>query len=141
MVVQANKQFVMLDRFVAPLCTVDGLQLLEFFLVKSKAAPVHIVIMGGPTDWCLLGLRSPADSVHDPLEHAEILTEARPEEFTVLPFAKPVDVEDSRRRGQRALHFYPVAKIIAHVVATKRKHGHRITPDFADVTVCSSGRF
>src|SRR5690348_14271591 len=40
-------------------------------------------------------------------------------------------MENFRRDPQRTLHLDPVPKIVAHVIAAKRKHRHRVAANFA----------
>ena len=80
-------------------------------------------------------------AVHDPLEHAHVFAEARPDEFAVGVFAEPVHMEDARRLAQRSLHLDPVAEIVAHVVTAERQHRHRIAAHLADRSRSRGRRF
>ena len=79
-----------------------------------------------------LAERAAVGAIHDPLEHAHILAEARPDELAIAVLAEPVHMEDARRLAETALHLDPVAEIIAHVVAAEGQHGHRVAAHFAD---------
>ena len=52
-----------------------------------------------PADRRLARVGAAAAAVDDPLEHAHVLAEARPEKFAVVVLAEPVHVEDARRIG------------------------------------------
>ena len=68
-------------------------------------------------------------ALKDPFQHAAIFAIAWPKEFASLVLAKPVNVKNLRqlgRAGERS-HLEPMRKVIAHVVAAKRKHSHGIT--------------
>src|SRR5258708_27645260 len=78
------------------------------------------------------------DAVYDPFEHAEILAEAGPEKFSVSIFTEPVYVEDARSHAERALHFDPVAEVIAHVISAEGKHGHGVAADRKSTRLNSS---
>src|SRR5713226_6456963 len=62
------------------------------------------------------------DALQNPLQHANVLAIARPQELAVGATAKPVDVEDSRRVGDLAAHRQPVAEVTGHVVAAEGQH-------------------
>src|ERR1700688_4979964 len=68
-------------------------------------------------------------TIHDPLQHAHVLAEARPQELAVFVLAEPVDMIDPGSLAQGALHLDPVPEIIAHVIAAERQHGHWIAAD------------
>ena len=97
--------------------------------------------MGGPADGGFFALGAAADAVDDPLEDAHVFAVAGPEEFAVLVFAEPVDVEDARRGGEGALHLEPVTEVVAHVVAAEGEHGHGVAADFADGAAGGGGGF
>ena len=75
------------------------------------------------------------DALDDPLQHAAVLAEARPQEAAVVVAAEPVDVEDARHlRGVVLLaHVDPVAEVVTGVVADERQHRHRVAADHADL--------
>src|ERR1044071_2433192 len=77
-------------------------------------------------------------AARDPLKHAHVLAEARPDELAFRVAAEPVHPEDLRRTREAAAHLQPVAEVVAHVVATESKHRHRIAPDHADFPVIAA---
>ena len=87
-----------------------------------------------------LGLNVALNAVNDPLEHAGVLAEARPQEAAVVATAEPVNQED-RRHAVAALftHIDPVLQVVTGVVAHERKHSHRIVAQGADAALCCSG--
>ena len=125
-VVQVDEQFLVAEDFLAPRGAVHFLHLLEILAREVESRPFHVVEVGRPADGRLLAAYATVHAIHDPLEHAHVLAEARPQEFAVVALAEPVDVEDARRRAQSALHLEPVTEVVAHMVAAERQHGHGI---------------
>ena len=78
--------------------------------------------------------RGALDPFDRPLQHPDVLAEARPQEPAVLVPAEPVHVEDPRQLGRvRALaHRDPVPEVVAGVVADERQHRHRVPAHDAD---------
>ena len=101
-------------------------------MVDIQLFQVEIVWARQPANGRFERAACPFAAINDPFEHAHILTEARPEEFSVRAFAEPVHVEDERRIGETFSDVHPMAEIIADVVSAERQHRHRIAPDFAD---------
>src|ERR1700753_2329964 len=97
--------------------------------------------MRGPADGRFFSLCASAYSIDDPFQHAHILTETWPEKLTAVILAEPIHMKDARSHGKSALHLDPVTEIIAHVVAAKWKHGHRIAADLSSSARCSRGCF
>ncbi len=81
------------------------------------------------------------DAVDDPLQDAEVVAEAGPEELAVLVAAEPVDVEDPRRVLEPAAEVEPVAEVVAHVVAAEGQHGERVAADLAELAEGGGGHF
>ncbi len=82
----------------------------------------------------------PSDSLEDPLQDAQVVAEARPEELAVFGGAEPVHAEDPRRTRQRAADVEPVLPVVAHVVAAEGQHRHRVAPEHADLARRGGGR-
>ena len=79
----------------------------------------------------------------DPLEDADVLAEAGPDELAVVVLAEPVDDEDLRQlrrvRCSRA-DLQPVGEVVGHVVAAERQHRHRVEAQLADLARGGGGR-
>ena len=59
-------------------------------------------------------------AVDDPLQHAQVVAEARPDEVPLVVRAEPVDVEDLRGLiAQLLAHLEPVREVVAHIVADR----------------------
>src|ERR1017187_10578072 len=121
----------MSHKFASPCRAFPFLQPIEFFVRKVEPRPFVVLVLWVPANRCFLAQGASMRTVHDPLEHSHILAESRPEKLSVLIFAEPVHMEDPRSRAERSLHFDPVPEVVAHVIATERKHGHRVAPDLA----------
>src|SRR6185437_10665086 len=126
---------------VFPLGAINLLQLIEGLSGEIETLPVNVLKVRSPADGRLLAQGAAMDTVDDPLEHAHVLAEAGPEEFTLLVLAEPVDVEDTRRGGEIALHAQPVTEVVAHMVAAEGKHRHGVAADFAYCPSGGSGGF
>src|SRR5580698_3973106 len=124
MVVQIEKKFFVADDLGAPRGAVNGLQLLKLLPRKLQPAPLDILVARYPADGRLASLGAALHAIDDPAQNAHILAETGPEKLSIRVSAKPVHVEDARSRGQAALHFEPVAEVVAHVIAAKWQHGH-----------------
>src|SRR5438445_3035418 len=131
MVVEFDEELFVVDDFTAPGFAVEFLESVEFLARKIQAGPFHIVVIGHPADGSFAALGAYAGTVHNPFEDTHIFAVAGPDEFSFGVFTEPVHVEDARSDGKRALHLDPVTKIIAHVIAAERKHGHGIATNFA----------
>ena len=98
-----------------------------------QAGQVEAFGRGHVADRRLHGVGLAAAAVENPLDHAQVLAVARPEELAVLIGAEPVDVEDLGRVGHPPAHVQPVLEVVAHVVAAEGQHGHRVAADFAEL--------
>src|SRR5262245_27572189 len=97
------------------------------------AAPIEVFIEWHPAERAFHRAGAAVDAVDDPLEDAEVIAEARPEELAVLIAAEPVDVEHSRRVSQAAAELEPVAEVVAHVVAAEWQHRERVAANLAQL--------
>ena len=129
-----DKELFMAHDFLLPGFAVEVLQLVEILLGKVHTLPVHIGEIGHPANGRFLTRGAAVGTVDNPLKNAHIFAEAGPDEITLVIFAEPVDVEDSRSFGQLLAHIEPVAEVCTHVIAAERQHGHGITPNFANRT-------
>ena len=130
---EVDEEFFVADDLSLPGCAIDLLELVEggaeLGFGEVESGPLDVVEVGGPADRRLPGAHPAMDAVDDPLEDAHVLCVAGPEEAAVLVLAEPVDVEDARGDGERALHFDPVAEVVSHVVAAEGQHGHGVAAD------------
>src|ERR1035437_2801439 len=144
MVVEGDEKFFVVHHFALPGRGVNSLKLLErgaeFSSRRVETSPFDVFKVGSPADGGFLALGSAPDAVDDPLENTHVLRVAGPQKTARLVLAKPVDVEDARRIGERPLHLDPVPKVVAHVIAAERQHGHGVATDFADWRSCGCGR-
>src|SRR6476661_1037774 len=82
---------------------VDAQQLVEVGGVDVEAVGVQVGGRRHEAERGLLGAALAVGATEDPLEHAAVLAEARPQEAAALVLAEPVDVEDLRQDGAVAL--------------------------------------
>src|SRR5262249_52713995 len=127
--------------FFAPSVSIKFLQLLECFPVEIETGPFNIFVTWHPPDGGLASQGPTARTVHDPPEHSHVLAESWPHELTLLVLSKPINMKNSGSHGKSGLHFDQVSKIVAHVIPTKREHGHRIAANFPHCSSGSSSRF
>src|SRR5687768_3730700 len=104
---------------LAPLLGLDGEGLLDLLRGHVQTGDVQGVRRRDVTDRRLDGSRGALEALDDPLEHAAVLAEARPQEAAVLVAPEPVHVEDPRQlRGVvRLAGLDPVADVVTAVVA------------------------
>ena len=76
-----------------------------------------------------------------PLDHAQVVAEARPEETALVVRAEPVDVGDDRRVCDELFHVQPVLPVVAHVIAAEGEHRHRVAAGLADLALGRGGLF
>src|ERR1039458_638384 len=119
MIVQVDKELFVSHHFFVPCLPVDGLQFVEALLGIVEPSPIDIFIGGQPADRRFLGQGTAANAVYDPLQHANVIAESRPEKLPLAVLAEPVYVEDLRRYAQRTLHPDPVPEVVAHVIAAE----------------------
>src|SRR6185437_111565 len=90
--------------------------------------------MRNKTNRGLRGADTPMHTFGNPLQNPHVLAVFRPEKRTVSILSEPVDHEDLGWMGKLAVHPEPVTDVIGDVVATERKHRHRIAAHDADLT-------
>src|SRR5206468_8828084 len=103
---------------------------------ERKPGPIDVPVVRHEAERGVRGAGLAATTVKDPLEHAHVLTETRPDELAVGVLPEPVDAEYPRRLRHRLAHREPMAEIIADVIAAKGEHRKGIATHFAD----SAGR-
>ena len=64
-----------------------------------------------------------------PVDDADVLPEARPEEFAVVVNTEPVDMKHLGHVAACLLEAQPVLQVVPEVVAKERTHGHRVVHD------------
>src|SRR5450830_1909907 len=84
------------------------------------------------------------DTLQHPLQHAHVVTKARPDELALSIGAEPVDAVDfwqfGWRRGDFLADVEPMLEVVAHVVAGKWQHRKWITTHHTLLADgCSSG--
>src|ERR1700730_7640030 len=135
--VKPNEQLLVLNHFAVPLVAIEGLQLFEAIFRKMQTAPFKTLVAGHSSNRPFLSLGTTPGAIDNPFQNLHVLAETRPDELTLCILAKPIYVKDARRHGEHALHFEPMPKVVAHVVATERKHGHGVA---AYLTLGAFGR-
>ena len=141
MVVKLDEELFVVDDFVFPGGAIDGLQLVELLFGKVQALPFHVAVFGDPADGGFAGFGTDPGAVYDPFKDAHVFAVAGPDELSLGALAEPVHVEDARGDAERALHLDPVTKVVAHMVAAEREHGHGIAANFADFPGCGGCGF
>ena len=136
---QIEKEFFMAQYLGAPGGPVKGLQFLKFLLGEIEARPIDIFVTRHPADRRFFGPATRPHAVADPFQHAHVFGKTRPDKFSILVFAKPVHMENTRGLAEIALHVHPVAEVITHVVTAKRQHRHRIAAHLADCARSGGG--
>src|SRR5262249_47374606 len=113
-------------RLLEPCRRIHGEQLEGRLRAEPEPAEIEPVELRHPSDRRVAGARLALDAPQDPLEHADVLAEARPEHPAVVAGPEPVDVEDARRTREHPADLEPVREVLAHVVAAEGEHPHRI---------------
>src|SRR5262249_42948352 len=128
--------------FGEPAFFVDGEEGFHVVVGDGEAGAVDGVGGGDFADGGIDGAGGAVAAFKDPFEDAGIFAVAGPEEFALVVFSEPVDVENVGHAAAAGdSHFEPVGKVIAHVVAAERKHGHGIPPEVSDGAGGSGGGF
>src|SRR5271165_2000096 len=92
-----------------------------------EAGRVEISHFGDSSDGGIFGMDFAVATLKDPFEDAAVFAVAGPQKLSILVLAKPVHVENLWQLCVRlGSHLEPVRKVIPHVIAAKRKHGHGI---------------
>src|SRR5260221_2149782 len=128
--------------FGKPALHVHAEQLSDVRGRKVKSIGIRVRSLGTPADRRVHSVHFAIAAFEDPLQHSAVLAVSGPKVFAVVVGAEPVDVIDF---GQLCTRPVPdleiVGEVIAHVVATERKHGHRVTAKFADFAGGGRGGF
>ena len=90
-----------------------------------SAREVEVRLRGQVADRRFVRLDPAVAAFEDPLQHAQVVAVARPQELAVLVPAEPVDVEDARQLSA-GLRTQPVRPVVAEVVAAEGLHRHRV---------------
>ena len=110
----------MLGEFFLPFLVIDSEKVGDRFMVDIELFQIEIVWARQPANGRFERAASPLAAINDPFEHAHVLAEARPEEFSILALAEPVHVEDERRISETFSDVHPMPEIIADVVSAER---------------------
>ena len=143
MVGELLKQRLVQGQFLRPSGLVDVGDSGKIGQGKGYAGPLDLVIGRTQTEYIFHPLDPPFDAVYHPFQHPHVVAIAGPDKLAIIPFAEPVDTENSRQR--RAVcctalrHVQPVLKIVAHVVAAKGQHRKWVSPDHAHLAGRRSG--
>ena len=140
-VVEFEEQLVVRGDFPDAFGEVHIHQLFELLLAEFQAAPIEVLVAGHPAESGFAGAGRAADAFDDPLQHAEVLAVAGPEELAFGVAAEPVDFENARRLLELAAEIEPVAEVVAHVVAAERQHRERVAADLAELAERGGGHF
>ena len=141
-------------------CAVEGLEVLgDVLRLQLPGLGVHREQQGqvGPGDVQALkvqrsrcrevadrgpgGLGVAGQPLDDPLQHADVLAEAGPDELARRVLAEPVDVEQLRQLLRVGLlaDLQPVPEVVAHVVAAERQHREGVVAQLADLALGRGG--
>lgn len=123
---------VLPDIFHLPLpeFLVQGEQLLQVHLLL-QALQVQGVLAGQVPNSGGHGAGLTIDSPEHPVQDADVVTEARPEEAGGGALAEPVDVEDLGELGTGTVgHAQPVREVLAKVIAEEGAHGEGVVHDY-----------
>src|ERR1044071_4482373 len=131
----------MCGNFFLPAFAIYGHELIEFFRIKVQTTPVDVLIAGHPAERTLDRITAAMNAIDNPLQHAHIFAESRPEKFSLLIDAEPVDQKNARRIEDAPSHLQPVVEVITHVITAEWQHRHRVAPDFTDFSCGSGGSF
>src|SRR5262245_57898185 len=111
---------------VAPAVDVDLEELLALCRSESRPLEIERAARGNHPDGRFHSVRLAPAAGDDPLQDAQVLAEAGPEELSVSAAQEPVHAEDARGLGELRAHFEPVPEVVAHVVAAERQHGEGV---------------
>jgi len=85
------------------------------FAADVRALEIEGVARRHQADGRLLRFAVTFGALEDPLEDAEVVAEARPEELAAVAGAEPVGAEDRRRMLELRAHFQPMREVVAEV--------------------------
>ena len=127
----------------SPCVVVHRQQRADGCIVDVEAREVEVRSAGNVADRSLVGACSAFKALDDPLKNSGVLAKARPQERTIVALAEPVDPEQfgKVRCVGCIADLKPMLEVVAHVVATERKHGEGIETKFADNTGSSCSLF
>src|SRR2546428_426182 len=114
---ELRKELVVRCQLAFPEIALQAHHLPEALRAEVETPPVEIAIFGLQPERRLHSVRALAAAIHDPFQHAHVLAEAGPHEFTVLVGAEPVDGEYFGRPSDRTAHREPVPEVVADVIA------------------------
>ena len=109
--------------------------------IDIESGHVEVLRARHQTDGAVLRADAPGAALEHPVQHAQVVPEARPEVLAGRVLAEPVDVEDARRVRQARAGLQPVREVVAEVVAGERLHGHRVATHDADIAGGRGGGF
>jgi len=141
-VVEFQEKLILAGDFLQKVLSAEfhgGIELL--FGESFEALDTEILPVGGPADWGFVAGNSALAPFDDPFEDAEVFAKSWPQEFTFGVFAEPIYVENSRKSFDVFPHIEPMAEVIAHVVATERKHRHWVAANGSDSAGGGGGGF
>ena len=92
---QTGEKIVMKLELLLPLGFIDRSNSFELFPGKCKTIPVQILVVRGESADMLMAAGPPVEAIEHPFENPHVLSKARPDEFSRIVSAKPVDTENS----------------------------------------------
>src|SRR5687768_7123367 len=128
MVAESIEKIALTLEIIFPALAVNAEELIDIGLGYFQSIAGQTRGFGYVTDRRFICLTAPLGAFDDPAQHAQVLAESGPEKSAALVALEPIDAENFRRIGYLLGHRQPMAPVVAHVVATKRQHRHRITP-------------
>src|ERR1700733_5573336 len=97
MIVKFEEQFLVRHHFFAPGSAVESLQSIELLFREGRQTlPLDVLIARHPANGSFAAESASMCPIDDPLQHAHVLAEARPQELAVGILPEPVDMIDSR---------------------------------------------
>src|SRR5207253_4979617 len=90
------KQLFVSEHFLTPRIAIEGLQLVEPLFGKLEPAPLDVFIVRHPANRSFLGERAAMRAIDNPFQHPHVFAEARPNKVSLVIFAEPVDMKDTR---------------------------------------------
>jgi len=115
-----------------PEILVNVKQTLKSLLVDIKTLDVDVLRSGNITDGSLNCIYLALATSDDPKKNTHIVTEAGPDEVTLIVGTEPVNVEYLGSLGDLLAHCDPVTEVVTHIVTGERKHCHRIAANYTD---------
>src|SRR5437773_370651 len=110
MIPELDEKLILRVDFLTPLGSIDFLQRVEGLARETlEFVRVEILELRHPADGGFFRTDSTVATIDHPLQHAHVVAESGPEEFAVLVFAEPVDVENLRAVLDLPAHAQPLA--------------------------------